>query len=327
MKHATGVGSYGRAGDRDRAIGMRRHAWSACVGLLLHLVVAWPATAPADEFDGVEIHAVPLRGGLHMLLGRGGNLLVCTGPDGVLVIDDQYAPLAPRILAAIAAIDPGPIRWVVNTHWHSDHTGGNAPMRETGAVVVAHDRVRERMSTDQFVEALGRRVPAALPDALPTVTFSESLRFHFNGDEIRVVHVPRAHTDGDAMIHFVRADVLHTGDAFVSGMYPFIDGSSGGSLTGLISAVDRMLGVVGADTMVVPGHGPLSGRDELIAYRTMLVDVRDRLSAAIAEGRSRAEVVASRPTAHLDDVYGAGFMKPDRFVELAYDSLARPEVP
>ena len=319
------MGSRGARSRRARWV-QRMGMALVAVGLVLSPLASMQM-ASADEFDTVEIRTVALRGGLHMLLGRGGNVLASTGPDGVLVIDDQFAPLAPKIRAAIAAIDSGPIRWVVNTHWHFDHTGGNGPMREAGAVVVAHDRVRARMSTDQFMQALGREVPASPDGALPTVTFSESLTFHFNAEVVRVIHVPRAHTDGDAIVHFANSNVLHTGDAFVSGMYPFVDGSSGGRFAGIISAVDVMLGRVDEETLIVPGHGPLSGRAELLSYRAMLVDVRDRIGAAIEEGKTRDEVVASRPTAHLDAVFGGGFMKPDRFVELVYDSLAAASAP
>jgi glyoxylase-like metal-dependent hydrolase (beta-lactamase superfamily II) len=294
------------------------HGWVvACAVLLVALPVG------AQDFDGVEIETTPLRRGLHMMQGAGGNLLVSTGADGVLVIDDQYAPLAGRIRAAIEAIGPGPIRWVVNTHWHGDHTGGNEEMAEHGAVIVAHDNVRRRMSTEQFMAAFQRKVPPSPARALPTVTFGQSLTFHFNDDEVRVVHVPAAHTDGDALIHFREADVLHTGDLFFNGTYPFFDTSSGGAFRGMIAATGRLLELAGDDTLIVPGHGPLATRSDLVAYREMLIDVEREISGQIAAGRARAEIVASRPTRAHDARWGQGFLKPESFAALVYESLIR----
>ena len=281
------------------------------------------AAGQAQDFEKVEIETTPLRTGLYMMTGSGGNLLLSTGRDGVLVIDDQYAPLAPKIRKAISAIDRGPIRWVVNTHWHGDHTGGNEAMAEAGAVIVAHDNVRERMSTEQFLAAFQRRVPPSPAAALPIVTFNDALSFHFNGDEVRVVHVPTAHTDGDALIHFRGADVLHAGDVFFNGMYPFFDTSSGGAFVGMIAATDRLLELAQDGTLIVPGHGPLARRADLLAYRGMLVEVERLVSKAIRSGRGREEIVESRPTRGLDSKWGGGFMKPDSFVALVYESLIR----
>jgi len=275
----------------------------------------------AQDFDSVEIRATPIREGLYMLTGKGGNLLVSIGPDGVLLIDDQFAPLAPKILSVIAGLDAGPVRWVVNTHWHGDHTGGNEAMSGQGAVIVAHDNVRERMSTRQFIAAFQQHVEPAPAAALPVVSFSEAMSFYWNGDEARVIHTPAAHTDGDAFVYFRRADVVHAGDVMFSGMYPFFDTSTGGSFDGLIAAVDRLLGLIGDDTLIVPGHGPLSRRIDLLEYRAMLVDVRARVAADMKAGKTRQEIVERQPTRSLDARFGGGFMKPDSFVALVYESL------
>jgi cyclase len=279
-------------------------------------------TASGDEYSEVEIRTRPLRGGVHLMTGVGGNLAALSGDDGILLVDDQYGPLGDKIRRALARIGEGPIRFVVNTHWHGDHTGGNEGMAATGAVIVAHENVRTRMSTEQFMAGLGRPVPASPDAALPVVTFAETLSFHFSGETIRVEHLGPAHTDGDAMVHFVEANVLHMGDTFFNGMYPFIDLSSGGRLEGLIAASDRGLALANAETMIVPGHGPLGDREQLVAYRDMLVDVRDRIRIAIRVGKSRAAVIASQPTQAHDDRWGRGFMKPDVFTGLAYDSLS-----
>ena len=315
----------GEGVDAARSIGHASRPGVSCARLLALIVLCGASLiappALAQNFDAVEIEATPLRGGLFMMTGAGGNLLVSTGPDGVLVIDDQYAPLAAKIRAAIAKLDAGPIRWVVNTHWHSDHTGGNAAMAEAGAVIVAHDNVRERMSSEQFIAALGRRVPPSPAAALPVVTFTETLSLHFNGDELRVVHVPPAHTDGDALIHVRSANVLHTGDVFFNGRYPFFDASSGGAFAGMIDAASRALELADDDTLIVPGHGVLARRGDLVEYRDMLVEVARLVGDEIRAGKTLEQTVASRPTRGLDARFGGGFMKPDSFVTLVYESL------
>ena len=193
-----------------------------------------------------------------MLTGSGGNLGLSVGKSGTYLIDDQYAPLSDKILAAIKAITPDPVRFVVNTHWHGDHTGGNENLGKAGALLVAHENVRRRMSTRAVHRGLRTgRSPPSPEDALPVVTFTDAITFHWNGDEIRVYHVPPAHTDGDSIVHFVKADVVHMGDLFFNGGYPFIDTSSGGRVDGVIEAADRVLAGIGEKTRIIPGHGPL----------------------------------------------------------------------
>src|SRR5258706_9143076 len=205
-----------------------------------------------------------------MLTGAGGNIGVSAGEDAVFVIDDQYAPLTDRITAAIAKITPKPVRFVLNTHWHGDHTGGNENFGKGGSLIVAHENVRKRMSVEQFIEAFNMRSPAAPPVALPVVTFAQSVTFHLNGDEIRAIHMPNAHTDGDAVVHFLRNDVVHMGDIYFNGMYPFIDDATGGSVEGVIPACDKGDALVSDKTHIIPGHGRPSNKAEPKAHLHML---------------------------------------------------------
>lgn len=274
------------------------------------------------DFDAVKIETVPVAPGVAMLVGQGGNIGVSTGADGVLVIDDQFAPLHPKIAAAVAALDPRPVRFVLNTHWHPDHTGGNELFGKGGALLVAQEEVRKRLAAGQFMKAFQREVPPAPPAALPVVTYGDDLTVHWNGDEIYLLYVPHAHTDGDTIVHFRKADALHMGDVFVTSGYPFLDLESGGSLSGTISGCDAALALADAKTRIIPGHGPLGGRDELMRYRDMLVAARERIAKAIAAGQDVEAVVASRPTAEFDASYGNGFIKPEAFVRTAYASLA-----
>lgn len=288
-----------------------------CVGLLL--LLAAPSARAQDDWDSVQIETVSIRDGLYMLVGRGGNIGLSVGGDGTFLIDDQYAPLTAKIEAAIGKVTPDPVRFLVNTHWHGDHTGGNENFGKKGSIVVAHENVRRRMSVEQVREILRTDpIPASPNDALPRITFTEEVTFHWNGDDIRAFHVDPAHTDGDVMIHFVKADVIHTGDVIVNGRYPFIDVDTGGNLNGIIAAADKVLAIAKPATKIIPGHGALAGPDEVRAYRDMLVVVRDRIQKLIDQGKSADEVVAAKPTADLDGKWGA---QPERFVRGAFYSL------
>jgi glyoxylase-like metal-dependent hydrolase (beta-lactamase superfamily II) len=293
----------------------------ARVSLLLAAVALTAGLAPAQDLADVRIETVHAGEGVYMLSGRGGNIGLAVGPDGAFLVDDQYAPLTPRILAAVGALTDRPIRFVVNTHWHGDHTGGNENMGKAGALLVAHENVRRRMSVEQFSAAFQRKTPPSPEGALPVVTFTESVTFHWNGDEIRAFHVDPAHTDGDAIIHLVKADVIHMGDVFFNGMYPFIDTESGGRIDGMIAAADRVLALAGEKTRLIPGHGPLGTKADLKAYRDVLATARDRIAKLKAAGKTRDEVVAAKPTAEFDAKWGGGFMKPEVWTGIVYDSL------
>lgn len=277
--------------------------------------------AAQDRFAGVEMEREKVTDNLYMLRGAGGNIAVFAGGDGVFMVDDQFAPLTEKIRRAVSAISDEPLRFVINTHWHGDHTGGNEKFGEAGALVVAHENVRERMSTEQFIEAFQRRVPASPAAALPVITFTDATTFHWNGDTVRVQHVDPAHTDGDSIVYFAGANVIHTGDIYFNGSYPFIDLSSGGSVNGVIAAMDTVLAMADKKTRIIPGHGPLSDRAELKAQRDMLVALRDRIRKLIDAGNSREQVIAARPTKAYDGKYGQGFMKPDIWTGIVYDSL------
>lgn len=289
---------------------------------LAFLLCLAAAPAPAQQdFSKVEVKAERVAEGVYMLTGAGGNMGLSVGKSGTYLIDDQYAPLSDKILAAIRLITPDPVRFVVNTHWHGDHTGGNENLGKAGALLVAHENVRKRMSTEQFLAAFGRKVEPSPEASLPVVTFTDTVTFHWNGDEIRVQHVPPAHTDGDAIIRFVKADVVHMGDVFFNGGYPFVDTSSGGRIDGVIAAAERVLGGVGEKTRIIPGHGPLATKADLQAYRDVLKTLRDRIATLKAEGKTRDQTIAAKPTADHDARWGGGFMKGDVFTGLVYDSL------
>lgn len=283
------------------------------------LLAAAPALAQPPPPPG-EIRVERIAPGIAVLFGRGGNIGLSYGADGNILIDDQYAPATARVVAAVATLDPDPIRYVINTHWHGDHTGGNENLGRAGTVIVAHDNVRVRMSMAQVVR--GEAVPASPGGALPVITFSETLTFHLNGDDIRAIHVHDAHTDGDSLIYWARANVLHMGDTYFNGMLPFIDLDSGGSIDGAIIAVETGLALANAETRIIPGHGPMARRADLVRYRDMLVDLRSRVGQGIAAGRTLDQIKAER---HADG-YGppGGFISPDSLIETIHRSLTRP---
>jgi len=280
------------------------------------------ATQRAEpDFSKVELKATHLSESVWMVEGMGGNIGVCAGDDGVFVIDDQFAPLAPKVKAAISGISPKPVRFLFNTHWHGDHTGGNLAMGEAGAVIVAHDNVRQRLSTDQVIAAFGgRRVPASPTKALPVVTFKDGVSFHLNGDDIEVIHLPAAHTDGDSAVHFVKADVIHTGDTLVNGGYPIFDYSSGGTIDGYLRAQEKVLSIAGPKTKIIPGHGALTDKAGLQLAHDTLQKLRDRIVGLVDQGKTLAEVQAAKPTAEVESKWGTGMVKGDLFVDMAYNS-------
>jgi glyoxylase-like metal-dependent hydrolase (beta-lactamase superfamily II) len=285
------------------------------------LLLAAPAAAQQD-MSKVEIKVERLAPGVAVLFGAGGNIGLSYGEDGNVLIDDQFAPLTDKIAAAVGTLDRDPVRFVINTHWHYDHTGGNENFGKRGSVIVAHDNVRKRMSTDQFLAALNQKIPASPKGALPVVTFAEGVSLHLNGDTLHIIHVANAHTDGDALVHWQRANVLHMGDTFFHKVtFPFVDLSSGGSIDGMIAAANRGLSMANATTRIIPGHGPVATRADLVGYRDMLVEVRAKVAAGIAARRTLAQIKASAPAAR----YGMpdGFMKPDQFVEAVYNSLTQ----
>ncbi len=293
---------------------MRLSRWVALT------LVAVPFFALAQrDFSTVEIQTTALRGGTHLLTGAGGNIVASVGDDGAFIVDDQFAPLTDKIRAALTKLGDKPLRFVINTHWHGDHTGGNESLGKAGAVIVAHDNVRKRMSVEQFL--LGEKVPASPAAALPVVTFASDVTLHLNGDSVHTWHVAKAHTDGDALVKFERANVLHMGDIYFNGLYPFIDASSGGGIDGFLAAIERGLALSDEDTIVGPGHGAVSNRAELAAYGIMLKDYRDRIAALKADGKTLAQVIEAKPTAATDEALGKVFVTPEQLVTAIYETL------
>lgn len=279
-------------------------------------------TRAQSQAEQAAVRAEHLRGGIYALLGNGGNIGVSVGDDGVFLVDDQFAPVTPAIAAAVARLSDRPVRFVLNTHWHRDHTGGNENFARAGALIVAHDNVRVRMSVPQAMAFFQTSVPAAPTAALPVVTFTDAVTFHLNGDEVRVLHVPRAHTDGDAVVHYRGANVIHAGDVFFNGRYPFIDADSGGSIAGMLAAMDVVLGLADDDTIIIAGHGPVGRRAELLASREMLADTSGRVRGLMKEGRSVEEIVIAAPNADYDADWAWPVVDAESYIRMLCDLLA-----
>ena len=250
--------------------------------LFLFLFLSMPLLAIAqDDFSKVEIKATKVNGNVYMLQGSGGNIGVSVGTDGILIVDDQFAPLADKIKATLKTLGEGKLKFILNTHWHGDHTGGNAQFGRD-APIIAHDNVRKRLSTEQRLEFFKETVPAAPKEALPVITFDQSLSVHFNGEEIRVIHFPHGHTDGDSIIFFTTSNVVHMGDDFFAGRFPFVDLDSGGSVQGLTKNIGEIIPKVPAGAKLIPGHGPISTIDDLKAYHRMLIETTEIVRKKIA---------------------------------------------
>lgn len=282
------------------------------------LLVGSPACAQPKP-SNVEVKVETLAPGVAVLFGSGGNIGLSYGVDGNVLIDDQFAPLTGKILAAVKGVDPDPVEFVVNTHWHGDHTGGNENLGKAGAVIVAHDNVRRRMSVDQFSKRFGKTV-ASPKSALPVVTFGQGVTLNLNGDELQIVHVRNAHTDGDSLVYWRKAKVLHMGDTFFHKVsLPFIDLDSGGSIDGAIAAVRTALGLAAPDAKFIPGHGPIATRSDLEAYLAMLVDVRGKIASAKSAGKSLDDIKAANPAKPYE--VANGFISADAFAETIFQSL------
>lgn len=282
-----------------------------------------PAAAPAFGQDQppVEVKTVHVRGNIYALYAQGGNIGVSVGADGVFLIDDQYAPLTPQIQAAIAEITDQPVRYLINTHHHGDHTGGNENMGKAGALIFAHDNLRARLVGNPPIGARGW-TEEGVAYGLPVITFNDQISFHLNGDEARATHVPNAHTDGDSFIHFKGANVIHTGDLMFNGMYPYIDVDGGGNVRGVLKGYDQMLALADEETRVIPGHGPMATMADMVANRAMIQAVSGRVAAMIAEGKSLDEVLAAGLSAEYDEAYTWVFIGPEKIVTSIYRSLA-----
>jgi glyoxylase-like metal-dependent hydrolase (beta-lactamase superfamily II) len=270
----------------------------------------------AQDFSKVQVKATKVAGNVYMLEGSGGNIGASVGEDGIVLIDDQFAPLAPKIEAALKQITDKPVKFVVNTHWHGDHTGGNPHFGAT-ATIVAHTNVRSRLATES-VGRNGEKRPAAPKVALPILTFDDRVTLHLNGEDIRVIHVPPGHTDGDSVIYFTQSNVVHMGDDLFSGRFPFIDLRSGGSVKGLIAGVDKVLSEMPANVKIIPGHGPLSSVEELKAFSQMLKETSAIVEAEIKAGKSLDQMKNEKVLKKYDK-WSWEFIKTDQFLETLYN--------
>ncbi|MCD9459384.1 MBL fold metallo-hydrolase [Marinibactrum halimedae] len=272
-----------------------------------------------ESKSGVKVESI--RDGLYMLQAKGGNVGVFIGEDGVFVIDDGYQEVGPAILSAIQTITPQPVSYLVNTHWHGDHTGGNEHIGKSGATIVAHDNVRALLKSGSRLEIFNTDYPGLPPVALPKITYNDAMTFHWNGDTVVLQHYANAHTNGDGVIFFEKANVVHTGDVFFNGFYPFIDAEHGGSIKGMIKAVDAILARSNDKTLIIPGHGPLSSKKELQNYREMLNKAVQLIEPLKKQGLSMAEVIERKPTQPLDAKWGKGFLSPDLWTRIVYNAL------
>jgi len=277
------------------------------------------AAIAQQNMDAVDVTAQEIRPGVAVLFGNGGNIGVSHGEDGTLIVDDQFAPLVPKIQAAIAGLGASPVKFLVNTHWHFDHSGGNEPFGQAGAIIVAQTRVRDRLVAGGTVA--GNTSPPAPKAALPVVTYDRGISFHLNGDTIDVIHTGGGHTDGDSAIYWHKANVLHTGDLMMhkSG-FPFVDLSSGGNVEHLLVSLDQLIAMTDADTVIIPGHGPLATRADLIAWRAMIATAVERVQALKTAGRTLEQARAAKPLAGLSNAPDA-FVSEDAFVESIWGSL------
>jgi glyoxylase-like metal-dependent hydrolase (beta-lactamase superfamily II) len=312
----------------DELTGMSRRRFVASLGLIGSAAWMIPRWLLAQDrglvamaLNEAAMSAVTvqtLRGSLSVLSGSGGNIAVLPGADGMLLVDGGYAVSRQKILDALARLGPGPIKHLVNTHWHFDHTDGNEWLHSAGASIIAHENTRRHLSTATRVEAWDHTFPPAPAGAIPEIAFATEHELHQNRATILLKHYGPAHTDSDISVRFVDADVLHTGDTFWNGQFPFIDYSTGGSIAGTIRGADANIAAVGADTLVIPGHGPVGGRADLVAFRDMLVTIRDRVASLKKQGRSLDDVIAAKPTAAYDATWGGFLISGNTFTALVY---------
>ena len=291
------------------------------ISVLCGLIAGFMSLATTLQADDEKIIPIPVTEQIYMITGQGGNIGIFTGEDGTFLIDDQFAPLTDKIVAALKSVGGDYPKFLINTHYHGDHTGGNENLGQGGTLIFSHDNVRERLITGSFVKAFNIKRASVAREGLPVVTFSEDISFHLNGDTVHAIHVPHAHTDGDSFIYFKGANVIHAGDFFFNGFYPFIDVNHGGTLKGMIIAVDKVLSLANDSKKIIAGHGPLGDKNQLASYRQMLGMAYERLKKLKAEGKSAQDAVAAKPLADLENTWGNGLFKSDQWIEMIYSGV------
>jgi glyoxylase-like metal-dependent hydrolase (beta-lactamase superfamily II) len=288
--------------------------------LMLATFVLAAITVHAQDWSKVEIKATKVAGNVYMLEGGGGNIGVSTGPDGILIVDDQYAPLADKIKAALKTLGDGKLKFILNTHYHGDHTGGNATFGPE-APIIAQANVRKRLSTEQVIKFFKTTMPAAPKEALPVITFDQAVSVFFNGEEIKVIHFPHGHTDGDSVVYFTSSNVVHMGDDFFNSRFPFVDLDGGGDVEGLTRNVAHIIANLPAGVKIIPGHGPLSDAEGLKAFHRMLVETTEIVRKRIAAGKTVDQIKAEGLPEEWK-TWGTGFIKTDAWLEIVYNSLS-----
>ncbi len=295
-----------------------RYSFMLLVALLAMVAAVRAQNAP--DFSKVEIKTTKLANNFYTLEGQGGTIGILVGPDGILMVDSQFAPLSQKIAAAIHQVSDEPVRFLINTHVHGDHTGGNENFAKMGAIIFARPELRERL-IHPAPAANGTATPGAPVAALPVVTYDAPLTFHMDGEDVELIPIPRAHTDGDTLVYFPQSDVIMCGDFYRSIQYPNMDRANGGSLNGLIDGLGVLIGMAGPNTRIVPGHGAMVGRAEVMAHRDMILAVRDRIAQMVAQGKTQEEVLAAHPTADYDARVPNSKETTERFVTQVYAEL------
>ena len=288
--------------------------------LFLAILVAMAGSVSAQE-KKVEFSTFQLSDTIYMLRGRGGNVGISTGEDGLYIIDDQVRPVTTQLLQAIRKISNKPIRFVINTHYHADHTGGNETIGKAGALIISHDNIRTRMTTEQVSIFMKSTTPPYAKKALPVITFNDRMSLHFNGETATAYHVAHGHTDGDSIIHFPASNVIHMGDMYFNTLYPFVDLDAGGSIQGMVHAADLALSLADDSTRIIPGHGPLAITEDLRTYRDYLIKASANVQALIDENKNLQQIIAAVPTAEWDEELGKTWITPAQFVTFIYNSL------